>query len=640
MATIPPSFVDLATAYHSPDKSFVNVIGIVVDILPPVVTKTGDHMATYKLLDPSFRDGVFDSSGRSVNGLKVRFFRRNPEQLPHVKQQGDIMLIRQIKMSGFQGQPLGISNYQTVAVVFAITSLPDSNTLMLYNPIPGLGHPQDVFMVEDTEKFYVVQLKRDMRSTYEDLPPPSVASPVRKYKYPEPKKMPLAPPSAAKPKQPYSLFGQKFRLIKDVRHRDFSDLCAQVVKSFPGQYGMELYVTDYTENKEVFFYAPPEMEAKEQRDGDNYGYTTGVKKAWPGPYGFLILKINTRDPHSAFAKAHVKEGDFVYLKNVKMKIKEDRTKLEGDMWPDDKNSEKIQIEMGDRIKQSSQVEELLNRKERYWSARAAKEASMTAESDTKQPTKLTKSEKNKRNKQKKKATDAAAAVEENALLEEAKSEVQPAKATPFNKKDLNPNIRCGHPEIPISSVRTILDPDNKIHTHKMPNGKTQLLPFVNAKYRTRVRVIDFQPKQIESFAIPSDDPSLGSPIGADSSQAYEWCFSLRVEDAAVPKSFVDENEDTMWVTVHHAEAQYLFGNNVGDPADLRTDKALLAKVKQQMFLLWGNLEEEKEDEEVSNRPFECCLMEYGIEMDDDDPDKKKTPFGYRRFYAMFGTTIT
>jgi hypothetical protein len=95
----------------------------------------------------------------------------------------------------------------------------------------------------------------------------------------------------------------------------------------------------------------------------------------------------------------------------------------------------------------------------------------------------------------------------------------------------------------------------------------------------------------------------------------------------------------MWVMLHHEEVQYLFGNNVGDPTDLHVSQALLSKVKQQLFLLWGNLEEKKEDEEVSNRPFECCLMEYGVDMDTDDPERATTRFGYRRFYAMFGTTI-
>jgi protection of telomeres protein 1 len=234
------------------------------------------------------------------------------------------------------------------------------------------------------------------------------------------------------------------------------------------------------------------------------------------------------------------------------------------------------------------------------------------------------------------AAAAAAASPENADGNEAEAAEQIAVAT---RKSLNTNIRCGHQEVPIRPIRFILDPDNKIHTVKMPNGTAQVVPFVNAKYRTRARVIDYMPKKVEDFTMPVDDPRLGPPGNPYSSQSHEWCFQLLLEDATKAKTSVDAKLDTVWVGLHHEEAQYLFGNNVGDPKDLRQDATLLAKVKQQLFLLWGNLEEKEEDEELSNLPFECCLMEHGVPMNDSDPCKATTPFGYIRLYAMFGTTI-
>lgn len=186
MATIPQTFVDLATAYRSPVRSTHNVIGIVVDIMPPTVTRKGQHMVTFKLMDPSFDDGVFDDNGSQINGLKIRFFRHKPEDLPQVKQQGDIMVLRSIRMEQFDQQKLGINHYQTRAVVFPITAIHDPNTELLYKPMTCLGLPQDTFLVEQSESNYVIQLKRDMRSIYESLPPPSSndAATVRKYRYP------------------------------------------------------------------------------------------------------------------------------------------------------------------------------------------------------------------------------------------------------------------------------------------------------------------------------------------------------------------------------------------------------------------------------------------------------------------------
>lgn len=264
---------------------------------------------------------------------------------------------------------------------------------------------------------------------------------------------------------------------------------------------------------------------------------------------------------------------------------------------------------------SQQVEDIEERKKKYWASRDAK----TASNDQPAKQKLTKGEKRRRKKQLKQDPPAPT---------EAKSGDQ-----------VNPNIRCGHLDVPINSIRTILDPENKNHTCKMPSGKTQILPFVNAKYRTRARVIDYFPKEIEEFTLPSDDPILGAATNPNSSQTHEWSFELLLEDTTKPKTSIEKNSDTVWVALHHEEAQYLFGNNISDPTDLHTDKALLAKVKQQLFLLWGNLEEKKEDEELSNRPFECCLMEHGVEMDDDDPEKATTPFGWKRIYSMFGTTV-
>jgi protection of telomeres protein 1 len=295
MATIPDKFVDLATAYRSPQQSMCNVIGIVVDLMAPTVTKKGDYMVTFKLMDLSMRDGLIDSNGSQVNGLKVRFFRPQQKNLPQVKQQGDIMILKNIKMSVWDQQPVGISNYQTSAVVYPIIKIHDSNTSMLYKPMDALGHPDDVFRVEDQEKNYVIQLKHDMRSAFYDLPPPSASAPaVKKYRYPGDEDLTTVDTG---PVQPRPVFGSKFKLVKDLRHRNFADICGQVVKQFSGARGTELYITDYTENKEMFFYAPPEMLSDEDRDGDDYGYTVGSKKKWPGPFGHLVLKVNTKDPH-------------------------------------------------------------------------------------------------------------------------------------------------------------------------------------------------------------------------------------------------------------------------------------------------------------------------------------------------------
>ena len=72
--------------------------------------------------------------------------------------------------------------------------------------------------------------------------------------------------------------------------------------------------------------------------------------------------------------------------------------------------------------------------------------------------------------------------------------------------------------------------------------------------------------------------------------------------------------------------------------DLRADGVSLAKLKEKLFLLWGDLQERREAEEAggdekpaapSGRPFECLVREYGVSVQGC----------WERVFAMFGTTI-
>ena len=80
------------------------------------------------------------------------------------------------------------------------------------------------------------------------------------------------------------------------------------------------------------------------------------------------------------------------------------------------------------------------------------------------------------------------------------------------------------------------------------------------------------------------------------------------------------------------EAQYLFGNDLPDPVDLRENRKLLAQLREKMCILWGNLEEKTELDAISNLPFECCLMEYGVDAEDKG--------AFQRQYRMHGVTIS
>jgi len=81
----------------------------------------------------------------------------------------------------------------------------------------------------------------------------------------------------------------------------------------------------------------------------------------------------------------------------------------------------------------------------------------------------------------------------------------------------------------------------------------------------------------------------------------------------------------------------------------------MAKLREQMAILWGNLEELKvaasleqqpfpssgtasaHDMGLSNLPFYCCIEEYGQELDEEDRPDEFT--AYTTLYALAKTRI-
>jgi hypothetical protein len=64
---------------------------------------------------------------------------------------------------------------------------------------------------------------------------------------------------------------------------------------------------------------------------------------------------------------------------------------------------------------------------------------------------------------------------------------------------------------------------------------------------------------------------------------------------------------------------------------LRNDPKSLDELNEKLFILWGNLREFKRngEQKLSNKPFECCIREYGVRADE----------GWFRLHKMFETTI-
>jgi protection-of-telomeres protein 1 len=81
------------------------------------------------------------------------------------------------------------------------------------------------------------------------------------------------------------------------------------------------------------------------------------------------------------------------------------------------------------------------------------------------------------------------------------------------------------------------------------------LPFVNCKHRSRIRVVDVFPSELELFAHSTSDPNWATQSRKQSStERWEWGFVLLVEDADIPRNTVSEK---LRVVVNNAAAQHL-----------------------------------------------------------------------------------
>ena len=65
-----------------------DVMGVVHDYMPPSHTSGTDIMLTLNIRDESFYTG----------GFRIKYFRKTAEELPQVQQNGDVVLLRKVKV--------------------------------------------------------------------------------------------------------------------------------------------------------------------------------------------------------------------------------------------------------------------------------------------------------------------------------------------------------------------------------------------------------------------------------------------------------------------------------------------------------------------------------------------------------------
>ncbi|KAK8249220.1 hypothetical protein IWZ00DRAFT_321210 [Phyllosticta capitalensis] len=629
----PKGYLTVKAALKAPLRQQINVIAKVVDFMPAAQSRGTDMQMTWYACDMSV------PSTEVHDALKVKwFFPANdpsdgtsgpPPMQPGIENVGDVMILRNVKMAYFRNDLLALSNRSSDCIIVPGDKIPDNHFNDAYaSGTQKLPHKStsDARPPSAEEQVYVITLHNAMKSSRgQQTTDVETNEDSRRIIH-------QAPSHAPAYVAPIVSSTGKFRLLKDcTQNNKFHDLVVEVRKIFQSSYDRcEIYVTDYTENPRFFSYdRQPEQNG---REGDIFGHLDStLDKNWSGPWGQHTMLVMLFEPHAAHSMRTVRQGDIVHLKNVRIKEDPKQSKLEGVMHQDRRfpnRSDVIKPNQPD-----ARMVELENRKRKYWAQFQRPESE---QGDGEQ----------KKSKSKKRAEKRRAQKERLQARREQDAEKSDSDAP---QGGCNLYVVTERTEASPTRLADIID--NAHYNYKTPRGVDFRLPFINAKFRTQVRVVDFHPPDLRDFSRSLSDPSYNNMPAGDTQSTtggvhtgltaspprWEWAFYLLIEDATTQPQNGKENV-RIPLLVADKDAEYLLKL---DPTDLRRDGATLNALSNKLWALWGNLEEVKAsktaDEAHQAMPFECLVKQYGVEVPWDGADT--TGLGFHRMFRMFGTTI-
>ncbi|KEF55515.1 uncharacterized protein A1O9_08265 [Exophiala aquamarina CBS 119918] len=634
----PPNYVDLSTAERDSGRQ-QSVIGVCIDFLPATKTRGTDYTIKFTLHDPTWN---------GAGGMEFRFFHKKEACLPRIENQGDVVILRNVKTMDWNGR-VGLSGYNTEWIVLPKDAmsgtLDDLKAAARCLQQSSANDPKSSLSTKELQYASYISGEEDptrWRTSCSVVTGNNMGNSG----------------AEATPRK------RKFTEIKDIqvpfgKQGIFVELLGEVIRIFSKGDRTELYITDYTSHPQLYNYTYGCDE--DGQDGDEFGYIEHKVKSWPGPWGTMTMNVTLWDANHYYAVDNVRVGGLVYLRNVHISLDSDGKKLEGKCHGEKDHPTRVNVKRWKANSEDQLMKDLLSRKQTYEAKHPKKRLGADDEEHPPQEDSAPKSKKARaRDRKKKKHRESKPDPDQETIKTSLEGRMP--------LRTLNENVRCqNHEDVRYKTIADILDPTTLQRT--TPTGNGFCVPFQNCKYKSKVRVVDFFPDNVEDFAVPREEPESenndpseldGSDSDAESKKKWVWRFFLLVEDAQhAPKASNrgDIAPVQMQLLVADTDGEFLLDQIAYDMRDPQ-NKTELVRTKERLFHLWGDLQEWKEETRTTAasadvemrdettrtpppppkaRPFECLIKEYGATV----PSHLRASSGnerteYERMFRMFG----
>ncbi|KAK7220273.1 hypothetical protein V2G26_008276 [Clonostachys chloroleuca] len=584
---LPPGFATIQQIVEGDHKTgiFINSMGVVIDVQEPRATKGSDWKSTMRIYDKSVEDN--DESSLTVNIFLPQKDMPKPAR-------GDFVVLLRLKI-----QKRGFGD------ISLLTHRESGIYLFTGSKIPRPPADASAAFSPSTSR-----VKRALNKV-------ELAHIPFSYHGLDKTRIPTEFEFETRVIQSRN-FKEKFSELKDLKDGTFYDLLVYIVRAYDSGDRMSLWVSDFTENQAFYHHEYKGPKTAVVQEGDPYGYQAKFSKdlpatsSWEGPFGKRSMQVTCYDSHAEAIRtsSEAGKGHWVMLKNVQVKYGQNGANLEGYLRGDRQYGES-KVNMiplnfhEDPETMDPRLYRALERKRAYERSLKAqkKQIDDAAAAGQKRKSDALAGEKPVSNaklaRREKRARQRSAQNAQN--VQNAQNIQQPD--TPISTQKMNPQVKCENHTKPTSSLSDILtkasaDLDIDGEEVKLP------MPFTNMNYRVNVRVTNFSPPDILQFAVPKktseyavleDDGDSDSSSGMDDedmgndSMSWEWRFALELEDSTPDI----KQRERIWVVVDNQSAQCLVNL---DATDLKRDVETLDLLRQRMFLLWGNLEENKHEQ--------------------------------------------